>query len=158
MLQLSRDSSNMDCNLSIICSTWPKIEGLWVLYAKSKLFFKLKNVRRFLDSLNDGYQISLRLQRPICLKAIKCSATIWNLSSTQCLISAKMSHLNIASEASYVYISSGQKLIKNAEMSLSIEFCKMRLFKEFFNTVSFIFQRTCCKCNKVGYLLCNLYV
>ena len=29
--------------------------------------------------------------------------------------------LNIASEASYVYISSGQKLIKNAKMTLSNE-------------------------------------
>ena len=54
---------------------------------------------------------------------------------SQCLKITEIVAFNIASEASYVYNLSGQKLIKNAKNSQFGEFLKMRHFEGFSNTV-----------------------
>ena len=58
------------------------------------------------------------------------------LPNTQCLKITEIFPFNTASEASYVYILSGQKLIKNAKKMVNFgDFWEMRLFWWFSTTV-----------------------
>ena len=68
---------------------------------------------------------------------MKTSSTIYTQKTTRSLKIAEKVSINIASKASYVYISSGQELVKNAKYT-KIEKLKWDIFGYF---------QTLCECN-----------